>query len=93
MKTKVSILVAAVLLAVVTFPARAGAQALAGLWDATVVVNGGVEIPFRMELAGSGSSVKGSLSAIGRAPVWAHGNDPPKALGGSRGLGCGRGGR
>ena len=61
MKTKLSILVAAVLLAVVTFPARAGAQALTGLWDATVVVNGGVEIPFRMELAGSGSSVKGSF--------------------------------
>jgi len=61
MKTKLSVLVAAALLVVVTFPARAGAQALSGLWDATVVVNGGVEVPFRMEFAGSGSNVKGSF--------------------------------
>src|SRR4051812_49012662 len=61
MKTKLSVLVAAALLVVVTFPARAGAQALSGLWDATVVVNGGVEVPFRMEVAGSGSAVKGSF--------------------------------
>jgi len=60
MRTKLSVVFAVVLLALVTFPARAGAQALNGLWDATVVVNG-VEVPFRMELSGSGSDVKGSF--------------------------------
>jgi thiol-disulfide isomerase/thioredoxin len=36
-----------------------GADSLvAGLWDAAVVVNG-LEIPFRFEIAGSGSSVRG----------------------------------
>ena len=35
-------------------------QSLAGLWDATVVV-GDVTVPFRMEIAGTGSSVKGSF--------------------------------
>jgi peroxiredoxin len=60
MRTKLSIALVAVLLALLTFPARAGAQALNGLWDATIVVNG-VEIPFRMELTGSGSDVKGSF--------------------------------
>jgi len=34
------------------------AQSLAGLWDATVVVNG-LEIPFRMEFAGEGANVRG----------------------------------
>lgn len=48
---------AAVLFAVA--PA-AMAQSLAGLWDATVVVNG-LEIPFRMEFAGEGSSIRGSF--------------------------------
>jgi thiol-disulfide isomerase/thioredoxin len=61
MRTKLSVLIAVALLALVTFPTRAGAQALSGLWDATVVVNGGVEIPFRMELSGSGANVKGSF--------------------------------
>jgi peroxiredoxin len=60
MRTKLSVLLAAALLALLTFPARAGAQALNGLWDATIVVNG-VEVPFRMELSGSGSDVKGSF--------------------------------
>jgi hypothetical protein len=60
MRTKLSVLFVAALLALLTFPARAGAQALNGLWDATIVV-GGVEVPFLMELSGSGSDVKGSL--------------------------------
>jgi thiol-disulfide isomerase/thioredoxin len=33
-------------------------QSIAGLWDATIVVNK-VEVPFRMEFAGSGSDLKG----------------------------------
>src|SRR5262249_483614 len=44
-------------------PAPARAQSLNGLWDATVVV-GEVEVPFRFEIAGTGSSgsgVKGSF--------------------------------
>jgi len=36
------------------------AQSLAGLWDATVNVNG-VDIPFRMEFSGAGPSVKASF--------------------------------
>ena len=51
-----------VLLALVAFPSRAGAQSINGLWDATVLVNNGaLEIPFRFELSGSGSNVKGSF--------------------------------
>jgi len=64
MNTKLSALLAAllVLLALVAFPSRAGAQSLNGLWDATVLVNNGaLEIPFRFELTGSGSNVKGSF--------------------------------
>jgi peroxiredoxin len=61
MRTKSSVLFVVALLALLTFPARAGAQSLNGLWDATIIVTGGVEIPFRMELSGSGSDVKGSL--------------------------------
>jgi thiol-disulfide isomerase/thioredoxin len=38
----------------------AAAQSLAGLWDATVVVNK-LEIPFRFEIAGDGAAVKGSF--------------------------------
>jgi thiol-disulfide isomerase/thioredoxin len=38
----------------------ASAQSQAGLWDATVTVNG-VDIPFRFEMAGSGANVKGSF--------------------------------
>jgi thiol-disulfide isomerase/thioredoxin len=46
--------------------APAHAQSLVGLWDATVVVPAGqdkgtIEIPFRFEIAGSGSNVKGSF--------------------------------
>src|SRR5207245_8349143 len=46
--------------------APAGAQSLAGLGDATVVVNacqdkGTIEVPFRFEIAGTGANVKGSF--------------------------------
>ena len=50
MKTKLPVLLAAAvaLVALVTFPAQASAQSLAGLWDASVTVNNGaLEIPFR----------------------------------------------
>jgi hypothetical protein len=53
----------AALLAVAAFLAvssPATAQSLAGLWDASVVVNK-LEIPFRFEIAGDGASVKGSF--------------------------------
>src|SRR3954470_9850645 len=51
-----------VILAAVAWPSRAAAQAVNGLWDATVLVNNGaLEIPFRFEIAGSGASVKGSF--------------------------------
>ena len=62
MKSKLSLVLAAAALAVVVSPARAGAQSLAGLWDATITMNSGsLEIPFRFELAGSGSTIKGSF--------------------------------
>jgi thiol-disulfide isomerase/thioredoxin len=61
MKTKLSALFVVMTVALVTFPSRAAAQSLTGLWDATVIVNGGLEIPFRFELAGSGSAIKGSF--------------------------------
>jgi thiol-disulfide isomerase/thioredoxin len=54
----------AVLVAVLVLPSRAAAPVppVAGLWDATVLVNNGaLEIPFRFELSGSGSNVKGSF--------------------------------
>jgi thiol-disulfide isomerase/thioredoxin len=61
MNTKLSTLLV-VLLALVVFPSRAGAQSVNGLWDAIVLVNNGaLEIPFRFELSGSGSNVKGSF--------------------------------
>jgi len=62
MNTKPPVLLVAALLALVLSPSRAGAQSpasLAGLWDATVTVTGGLEIPFRLEISGSGSSIKG----------------------------------
>src|SRR5229473_8280656 len=64
MNTKPPVLLVAALLALVLSPSRAGAQSpasLAGLWDATVTVTGGLEIPFRLEISGSGSSIKGSF--------------------------------
>src|SRR5882757_8671214 len=61
MTTKLSA-VFVVLLALVALPSRAVAQPVNGLWDATVLVNNGaLEIPFRFELSGSGSNVKGSF--------------------------------
>ena len=41
-------------------PAQTSPLPLAGLWDATVVVNG-LAIPFRMEFSGEGSSIRGSF--------------------------------
>jgi thiol-disulfide isomerase/thioredoxin len=61
MKTKLSALFVVLAMALVAFPTGAGAQSLTGLWDATVVVNPGIAIPFRFELAGSGSALKGSF--------------------------------
>ena len=53
-------------LAFVAAAAPAGAQSLAGLWDATVVVSAGqdkgtIEVPFRFEISGTGADVKGSF--------------------------------
>jgi hypothetical protein len=53
MNRKLSGLVVAALVALVSWPPPAHAQSLNGLWDATVVVNN-VEIPFRLELVGTG---------------------------------------
>ena len=55
-----------VALALVAAASPAGAQSIAGLWDATVVVGAGqdkgtIEVPFRFEIAGSGANVKGSF--------------------------------
>jgi len=51
-----------VIAAVMGFAPSAGAQPINGLWDAAVRVNNGaLEIPFRFELSGSGSNVKGSF--------------------------------
>jgi len=60
MRTKLSFLFAAALL-LAGLPAAAAAQSLNGLWDATIVVNNGIEIPFRRELSGSGAGAKGSF--------------------------------
>ena len=46
--------------AAVRAASHAGVPALAGRWDAAVVVNG-VEIPFVFEIAGDGAAVKGSF--------------------------------
>jgi thiol-disulfide isomerase/thioredoxin len=54
------VLAALVACAFVTFPGPALAQSLAGLWDATVVVNT-LEIPFRFEIAGQGAGLRGSF--------------------------------
>jgi thiol-disulfide isomerase/thioredoxin len=55
------LLFVAALLALAALPARVEAQSISGLWDASVVVNGGIEIPFRFEIAGSGTAIKGSF--------------------------------
>ena len=52
---KISSVIAAVLVAAaIALPAPAAAQSVAGLWDATVVVNQN-EIPLRFEIAGAGA--------------------------------------
>ena len=62
MTTK-SAALAGVLLALaglIATPSPAAAQPLAGIWDATVVVNK-LDIPFRFEIAGDGAAIKGSF--------------------------------
>ena len=61
MKRKVVVLFVAAMLGLAALPSRAAAQSISGLWDASVVVNGGIEIPFRFEIAGSGTAIKGSF--------------------------------
>jgi thiol-disulfide isomerase/thioredoxin len=62
MRTKLSALLLILVLALLAAPSRAQAQSLAGLWDATVTLNNGaLDIPFRFEIAGSGSAIKGSF--------------------------------
>src|SRR5579871_4737127 len=62
MSTKLSVLSLAAIAALVLSASPARAQSLAGMWDATVSVNNGaLDIPFRFEIAGSGSSIKGSF--------------------------------
>ena len=56
MKTRMKCHVLAATLVLMT-PA-AWAQSLAGLWDATITYNG-AEIPFKLELSGAGTNVKG----------------------------------
>ena len=61
MKRTMPLLFVAALLALAALPARVEAQSISGLWDASVVVNGGIEVPFRFEIAGSGAAIKGSF--------------------------------
>jgi thiol-disulfide isomerase/thioredoxin len=61
MKRTMPLLFAAALLALAALPARVEAQSISGLWDASVVVSGGIEVPFRFEIAGSGKTIKGSF--------------------------------
>ena len=61
MKRTMPLLFVAAVLALAALPARAEAQSISGLWDASVVVNGGIEVPFRFEIAGSGKAIKGSF--------------------------------
>jgi thiol-disulfide isomerase/thioredoxin len=61
MRTRGFAVIVAAAMAIGLSPSHALAQSLNGLWDAKVVVNGGVEIPFRMELSGSGGSAKGAF--------------------------------
>src|SRR5258707_7070000 len=63
---RVTPLVAAAALAAIVSASPAGAQSLAGLWDASVVVSAGqdkgtIEVPFRFEIAGTGANIKGSF--------------------------------
>lgn len=60
MKSGCLALAPVVMFAVLALPSSAAAQAIAGLWDATVVTNG-VEIPFRFEITGQGAATRGSF--------------------------------
>jgi thiol-disulfide isomerase/thioredoxin len=60
MTLKVVIAAAALIGALGAWPTAADAQSIAGLWDASVTA-GGVDVPFRFEVSGSGSSVKGTF--------------------------------
>jgi len=51
---------AGVVLTLLAGASPSGAQTLAGIWDATVIVND-LAIPFRFEIAGDGATVKGSF--------------------------------
>jgi peroxiredoxin len=46
--------------ALLTFASASVAQSIAGMWDATVTVNK-LQIPFRMELSGSGANAAGAF--------------------------------
>src|SRR4029079_4003555 len=66
MNTKRAVFVGLAAIGLVSLAAPVRAQPLAGLWDATVVVGAGqdkgtIEVPFRFEIAGTGSNVKGSF--------------------------------
>ncbi|HEV2985218.1 MAG TPA: TlpA disulfide reductase family protein [Vicinamibacterales bacterium] len=61
MTRKALVVFVSAVIGLAALPSRASAQSLNGLWDASVVVNDGVEIPFRFEIAGSGPAVKGSF--------------------------------
>src|SRR5213594_1585015 len=61
MKTTLTLMTAVLVQAAAfALPSAATAQSVAGLWDATVIVNKN-EIPFRFEIAGSGAAIKGSF--------------------------------
>ena len=63
MRTNLFAAVAGFVLAIaglIATPSPAAAQSLAGIWDATVVVNK-LDIPFRFEIAGDGAAIKGSF--------------------------------
>jgi thiol-disulfide isomerase/thioredoxin len=60
MSRSIRLALAAVIVATLGSAANAQAPSPAGLWDAAVVV-GGLEIPFRFEIAGTGSAVTASF--------------------------------
>ena len=53
-------LIALAFSAVLATPPAPSQHSIAGVWDATVTVNG-VDIPFRMEIAGEATALKGSF--------------------------------
>jgi thiol-disulfide isomerase/thioredoxin len=46
---------------IVAVPAAAGTQAIDGRWDANLISQNGTVIPFRLDISGSGSTLKGTL--------------------------------